>query len=503
MKYKEFKKLSEQFQLGSLTTEKFHTKTKNLSHDSVNNLSQALSLLSEIDRDTFALLDRKKAELYGVYNRVSSIKASGASIYLCGCGATGRLSLAIETIALQLGIKTIKSFMAGGDYALIKSVESFEDQIDYGKRQLQDLGFTKDDLLIAITEGGETSFVIGAALSACEISNHKPIFMYCNPDQELAHLERCNRVLNNNKIQKLNLTIGAMALSGSTRMQASSIQMYISGLICLKDFSSFESFSLYIKNSIKVFNSLNYSKLQAFIESESSSYKQGDIVTYKSSQNLAISVLTDTTERSPTFNLTPFENDIHNELSLCYLAVENTTSSEVAWLKMLGREPRFLDWGIDYERINLSQIYAFDISENCLNRRSIQHSKQNNTDKKNHIFSINNNKEGFSFLFRDSNESFNIKTEDPLLKHISLKVLLNAHSTLVMGRLDRYQSNIMTWVKPSNYKLIDRATRYAQRLLELKGCKIQYDVILEYIFKSTSSIDPEESIVLEAVKRFS
>jgi N-acetylmuramic acid 6-phosphate etherase len=227
MKYKEFKKLSEQFQLGSLTTEKFHTKTKNLSHDSVNNLSQALSLLSEIDRDTFALLDRKKAELYEVYNRVSSIKASGASIYLCGCGATGRLSLAIETIALQLGIKTIKSFMAGGDYALIKSVESFEDQIDYGKRQLQDLGFTKDDLLIAITEGGETSFVIGAALSACEISNHKPIFMYCNPDQELAHLERCNRVLNNNKIQKLNLTIGAMALSGSTRMQASSIQMYI------------------------------------------------------------------------------------------------------------------------------------------------------------------------------------------------------------------------------------------------------------------------------------
>ena len=33
-----------------------------------------------------------------------------------------------------------------------------------------------------------------------------------------------------------------------------------------------------------------------------------------------------------------------------------------------------------------------------------------------------------------------------------------------MGRMDRYQSNIMTYVKPTNYKLIDRATRYVLML---------------------------------------
>ena len=45
-----------------------------------------------------------------------------------------------------------------------------------------------------------------------------------------------------------------------------------------------------------------------------------------------------------------------------------------------------------------------------------------------------------------------------------LKILLNNLSTVVMGRLGRYYSNIMTFVKPTNYKLIDRSARYVLML---------------------------------------
>ena len=48
----------------------------------------------------------------------------------------------------------------------------------------------------------------------------------------------------------------------------------------------------------------------------------------------------------------------------------------------------------------------------------------------------------------------------PLERQTLLKMLLNQHSTLVMGRLGRYESNIMTWVSPNNGKLVDRAARY-------------------------------------------
>lgn len=51
-----------------------------------------------------------------------------------------------------------------------------------------------------------------------------------------------------------------------------------------------------------------------------------------------------------------------------------------------------------------------------------------------------------------------------LSHHSLLKIILNNLSTLIMGRMSRYESNIMTYVKPTNYKLIDRATRYVLML---------------------------------------
>ena len=52
--------------------------------------------------------------------------------------------------------------MAGGDVAIIASVEDFEDHPEFGAHQLLSLGFADNDLLIACTEGGETPWVIGA-----------------------------------------------------------------------------------------------------------------------------------------------------------------------------------------------------------------------------------------------------------------------------------------------------------------------------------------------------
>ena len=46
--------------------------------------------------------------------------------------------------------------MAGGDVALVHSLEGFEDFPDFGARHLVELGFGPNDLLIGSTEGGET-----------------------------------------------------------------------------------------------------------------------------------------------------------------------------------------------------------------------------------------------------------------------------------------------------------------------------------------------------------
>src|SRR5262249_51021310 len=83
------------------------------------------------------------------------------------------------------------------------------------------------DVVFAITEGGETSFVIGTAWKGLE-AGAKVYFVYNNPDEILCqHIERSRQVIEDPRIEKINLTTGPMAISGSTRMQATTIQLCV------------------------------------------------------------------------------------------------------------------------------------------------------------------------------------------------------------------------------------------------------------------------------------
>ena len=61
--------------------------------------------------------------------------------------------------------------------------------------------------------------------------------------------------------------------------------------------------------------------------------------------------------------------------------------------------------------------------------------------------------------------------------------LLNVLSTCTMVRLGRVMGNYMVWVVPSNLKLIDRSTRYIQRLtgLEYREANQLLFEVIEYV----------------------
>ena len=56
--------------------------------------------------------------------------------------------------------------LTGGDRALVNSLEGFEDLQIIGKLQLEEHNIKKGDVVICVTEGGETSSVIGTMLTA-------------------------------------------------------------------------------------------------------------------------------------------------------------------------------------------------------------------------------------------------------------------------------------------------------------------------------------------------
>ena len=79
--------------------------------------------------------------------------------------------------------------------------------------------------------------------------------------------------------------------------------------------------------------------IERFIIKETAIYNSGEYVLYQSDNRLGITIITDTTERSPTFSLYPFENvnETGQPASLCYIFMPDSINSREAWESLLWR----------------------------------------------------------------------------------------------------------------------------------------------------------------------
>ncbi len=498
-KAKEFLQTGQKFRLGDLTTEKPHPLTENLSQMSVHELPRAIESLKTVDLKALELIMPCVTKIKSLQRAIQQCLNSGGRIFLCGCGATGRLSLALESLWRKQhpGSEQVKAFMAGGDIALVHAIEGFEDFPEYGAKQLDALGFGQNDLLISCTEGGETPFVIGATWRATEISKRKPFFLFCNLVETLMKkVERSKKVLESDKIESICLFVGPMALTGSTRMQASTALQLAVGL------SLFSTDSQILKRFQQLFEfykNLNVQFLEQFIRCESEIYAQDNFIHYLTDE-YAITVFTDTTERAPTFSLRPFSPLVQGFVpSLAFVSVDKTQNSLDAWQEILQRKPHCLEW---FSQKNLSQEYltSFDFCFSSIAQRSGLLRKD--TDKENFVFKISETPKGIELKLKQYSHQLEMLELPALEKHLILKMLMNIHSTLVMGRYGRYKSNIMTWVYPTNGKLIDRAARFTQYLLQQKAKNVHYeDVVLE-LHKNMQDMKPDVSVVLKTYEAF-
>jgi N-acetylmuramic acid 6-phosphate etherase len=479
-----FLSISSQFRLGVLDTEKSHPRTANLSTLVEKDLSEAIRILKEVDLEALQAVLRDKDGIMQLKAAIEEVLEAGGRIFLAGCGSTGRLSLVLEVLWRSENAGTeleesVVAFMAGGDTALIRSIEDFEDHPEFARRQLEALGFSAKDLLIASTEGGETPFVIGATEKAAALSRYSPWFLYCNPDEQLLHLtERTHRILTHPGVSRINLSAGPMALSGSTRMQASTVLMYAIGLALLHAFGELDVTGQ-VKRLLSALRGLDYSFLNTFILRESEIYKKGAYMVYLSEDDPGICILTDTTERSPTFSLHPFENYRHGEKipSLVYLCLPDAANAADGWRKLLHRPPRPLDWP-DYPVTTHEQLMGFDFSRKLIKKR-----EKLVAPAALHRFVIIRSGSGLRFSLEGIQAMIPAEGLSLLHQHLLLKMLLNIHSTLVMGKLGRYEGNLMTYVRPSNYKLIDRTARYVTLLLEKDGRKVAYPDVIRSLFE--------------------
>ena len=243
-KARDFIENEKQFHLGFLPTEQSNPITATLEEDFKRSTLAGVQCLQRGDRQIpitmrHVFASDKFEKL--VDSMVETVKAPKGRIIFSGCGATGRLSILLESMwrdffhrrAAELTPEELKladrsaSIMTGGDFALIRSVEFFEDYAEGGRRQAAALNVGEGDTFVAITEGGETSSVLGTLKYAAE-HGAKCFLVFNNPADLLrGHLDRCREAIDNPKVTVLDIYCGSMSVAGSTRMQATSSEQLL------------------------------------------------------------------------------------------------------------------------------------------------------------------------------------------------------------------------------------------------------------------------------------
>lgn len=518
-----------QFHLGMMPTEQPHPKTKGLAELLQRDVAAGVRMLLSVDQDVADSADRVFAgdEFAQLAQTLADTLRAGGRICFSGCGATGRLSILLEACWRHFWedddrADQVCSIMTGGDYALVKSVENFEDYASFGREQVKEAGLGEGDALVAISEGGETSSVIGTIWEAHE-RGARTFFVFNNPAEILAeHIERSREVIESPAVVALDVSSGPMALTGSTRMQATTSELLIVGAaleLALVEVWPDAADGLTPQDYARGFRELladlaepaSVAAMTEWIGFERELYERKGLVTYFADECL-LDIFTDTTERAPTFMLPPFRKSDDAVSPPSWAFVKSPLlSTPDAWRRVLGRDTRCLAW----DRTLYAELGASDqVQKNppLLDADEIQKFLIGKEDDPSRYGASANaavlavladelaDGESASELLTafataaspfaaqaavvigkrapsvaSIEPVFHIPCRIPatplrLFERLAVKLPFNTISTATMGCIGRVKSNWMAHVEATNKKLIDRGTRL---IAELAG--VDYD----------------------------
>lgn len=579
MNYKEasrdFLENEKQFHLGVIPTEQSNPLTRNLSATIAKDTAAGVQMILSADGNIAPVASKafRTKEFKRFVDDIKTAVDNRKQIVFSSVGASGRMAITLDAAWRQywtslmhklplraqefLDISNlVSSFTTGGDRALVRSVENFEDYMTFGRQQVVDAGIGEGDILVGLAECGLSASINGSVLEAQE-RGCTTYYLYCNPKEILVeHLDRVRVVFENKKIIKISLFVGNMAVAGSTRMQVTTVELLAAGAamevvankwltenLTEEELQAIGLVSLELKDYAKEFTKLNkaLSKGKALeglaqaVDFETNTYKNKGLITYVTHDYL-LDLLTDTTERQPTFTLPPYKKFHDKEALVSWAYVKDPLyPNTVAWQHVFRRPVKGLDWTVeDYKRLNASEaiinnpplVASSEVDQYYIGNEDdpSRYSRENSqlvvldingsaTPEVMAYYHENLHKYSGGLVIRmgnipkgklDKNEiRIPVKlprTSTDIMTHLLVKVAFNLISTGSMAKMGRVWGNWMIQVLPTNKKLIDRSTRIIASI-----ANIPYEQANEEFFKSYYGRDPKEeyreSYVVETLKR--
>jgi len=573
---KDFLNNEKQFHLGVINTEQSNPLTKTLSYDIQESTVKGVQTVYRADKYIGDKASEcfKSEEFKYMVSEIKRAMDQGKQVVFSSVGASGRMAITLDSDwrkfwnsltqilperHAQFAKLTdcVSSFTTGGDRALVRSVENFEDYMTFGAQQVIEADIHEGDVLVGLSECGLSASINGSVLEGIK-QGCTTFYLFCNPKETLCkYLDRVRVVFEEERIVKLPLYVGNMAVAGSTRMQVTTVELLVAGAalelaskqwleenLSAAELAAIGPVALEAQEYADWFKKLSkqlssgktVKGIAAAVDFEAATYEKKGLITYVTHDYL-LDIMTDTTERQPTFTLPPFKqfSEKTDNLSWAYIK-DPLYPSDVAWQHVFRRPIKGLDWtSEDYVRMNAEkdivkfppkvgseEVLKYNIgNEDDPSRYSREVSQlvvidvNGSADEKvMGWFNANVGKFSGGLVIRIgkfnpkkklySNE-IHIPVDVPetcqnILYHLAIKLIFNTLSTATMAKMGRVMGNWMIQVLPTNKKLIDRSTRI---IANLTG--IPYEQANLEFFKSYYARKPEdeykESYVVETIKR--
>ncbi|WP_386695239.1 N-acetylmuramic acid 6-phosphate etherase [Lonepinella sp. MS14435] len=206
--------------LGQMLTEQRNPESTNI--DQMTAL-EIVSLINQQDKTVPLAIEKCLPQIaVAVEKIVQAFQAGGRLVYI-GAGTSGRLGvLDASECPPTFGVDPamVVGLIAGGEQALRHPIEGAEDNLAQGKIDLQQIDFSKQDVLVGIAASGRTPYVIGALQYAHELGA-TTVAIASNPDSKMAELADI----------AIETVVGAEVLTGSSRMKSGTAQKLVLNML--------------------------------------------------------------------------------------------------------------------------------------------------------------------------------------------------------------------------------------------------------------------------------
>lgn len=190
------------------------TEQRNPNSDQIDSMSslEIVRLMNEEDAKIAAAVNQEAQTIAKAIDLIAATFVDGGRLVYLGAGTSGRLGVLDASECpptFNSPPEQVVGLIAGGKQALTNAIEGAEDRAEFACADLNELEFSKRDVLVGIATSGRTPYVI-AGLKYAQECGAQTIALTCNQENQLAVVA--------------NLTIcpvvGPEVVTGSTRLKA-------------------------------------------------------------------------------------------------------------------------------------------------------------------------------------------------------------------------------------------------------------------------------------------